>query len=48
MNSNGASIAQESHPYLMLWGLFLLYFVVAWILCRVAGLYSSRRRPALR
>lgn len=47
LNANGATLAQESHPYLMLWGLFLLYFIVAWILCRVAAIYSSRR-PALR
>ena len=37
LNSNGATVAQESRPYLMLWGLTVIYFFVAWLLMRVRG-----------
>ena len=42
MNSNGAQLAQESHPYTMLWILAAIYFVMAWILIRF--LYPSRAK----
>ena len=42
MNSNGAQLAQESHPYSMLWILAAIYFVMAWILIRF--LYPSRAK----
>ncbi len=35
INSLGATIADERTPYIMLWGLSLVYFAVAWVLGRV-------------
>lgn len=44
LNSNGATIAGQSTPYLMLWALTLLYFFSALILRRIAGLTPRRLR----
>lgn len=45
MNSNGSLLAQESHPYMMLWILAAVYFVIAWIVMRF--LYPSRQKKLL-
>ena len=42
MNSNGSVLAQESHPYAMLWVLAGIYFVTAVVVTRF--LYPSRNR----
>ena len=42
MNSNGSVLAQESHPYAMLWVLAGIYFVTAVVVTRF--LYLSRNR----
>lgn len=42
MNSNGASLAQESHCYIMMWVLSAVYFILAYILTRY------REAPGLR
>ncbi|MDE5744937.1 MAG: ABC transporter permease [Paramuribaculum sp.] len=36
INSNGATLAEESHPYVMLWMLTGIYFVVAYVLHRIS------------
>ncbi|MDE6137333.1 MAG: ABC transporter permease [Muribaculaceae bacterium] len=43
INSNGASLAEQSEPYLWLWGLTLAYFISAVVLQRVS---RSRSRLA--
>ena len=45
INSNGSTLAQETHPYTMLWLLAAIYLICAYLACRY--LYPSRRR-ALR
>ena len=42
MNSNGSLLAQESHPYMMLWLLAAVYFITAYLTTRY--LYPERRR----
>ena len=44
MNSNGATLADESHTFAMLWVLAAVYFVLAWILVRYRD--KSRRLAA--
>lgn len=41
MNSNGSILAQESHPYAMLWLLSGIYFITAYIITRF--LYPTQR-----
>lgn len=41
MNSNGSVLAQEGHPYAMLWLLSGIYFITAYIITRF--LYPTRR-----
>lgn len=43
LNSNGSILAEQSHPYRMLWVLSIVYFVTAYIL----QLYIGRRRGQL-
>lgn len=45
MNSNGSTLAEEAHPYTMLWLLAAGYMVLAYILTRVRE--SAGRRRAL-
>ena len=42
MNSNGATLAEESHPYAMLWLLAGIYFITAVVMTRY--LYPTRQR----
>lgn len=42
MNSNGASLAEEGHPYAMLWLLAGIYFITAVIMTKY--LYPTRQR----
>lgn len=35
INSNGATIAGQSHPYTMLWALSALYFALSWLFMRM-------------
>ncbi|MDE6264533.1 MAG: ABC transporter permease [Paramuribaculum sp.] len=41
MNSNGAVLAEEAHPYMMLWLLTGIYFVVAYVMRRIG--FGKRR-----
>lgn len=34
MNSNGSTLAEQSHPYCMLWLLVLFYYITAWLIER--------------
>lgn len=45
INSNGSTLAQETHPYTMLWLLAAIYLLCAYLACRY--LYPSRRRALL-
>lgn len=42
INSNGATLAEQREPYLMMWGLVVIYFITAWVICRVR---QPRRAP---
>lgn len=42
INSNGASLAQVTRPYLFLWGLAAVYFVTAYIVGRLQQRKSSK------
>lgn len=44
INSNGSTLAQEGHCYMMLWILAAVYFICAYLVTRY--LYPSRLRPA--
>lgn len=44
MNSNGATLAEQRHPYLMLWGLTAVYFMMAYVI----NYRHNRRRDALK
>jgi len=44
INSNGATLSENSHPYVMMWILTVVYFVLAVLL----QIYSSRRRVRVK
>lgn len=46
MNSNGSPLAEQTHPYMMLWVLAGVYMITAYLMTRY--LYPSRRRDGLR
>ncbi len=35
INNNGATLAQQTTPYLWLWGLTIFYFITAWLVARL-------------
>ncbi len=46
MNSNGSPLAEQTHPYMMLWVLAGVYMITAYLMTRY--LYPSRRRDGLQ
>lgn len=45
INSNGASLAESSHPYLMLWVLTFAYFIIAWAVAAYVNRSLRNSRP---
>ena len=48
MNSNASPLWEQWQPYLMLWGLAILYFTVAYVLQKYCSLGQKKLQPEIR